>query len=221
MNGSKIDFDIDDFFNADENKDLPSGIAFEYYQGLKNREIWLDTDVDVDLGTLTLIKQILRWNREDFGLPVEKRQPIFLYCFSFGGDLDVCNSIIDVMECSTTPIYTVNVGRCMSAAAYIYIAGHKRYSFEKSYFLFHQGSGSLTGNYSEVDSQMEDYKKKVSALTELMKLYTNYTEQEIKKNIKKEWYVSSKDALENGVCDVIIKNLDELIYTKENKNDNG
>jgi len=212
MNGSKrIDFDINDFLDIDVPKDLPSGASYEYYSGLKNREIWLDTDVDVEAGTLIFIKQIIRWNREDLGKPIEERKPIFLYCFSFGGDLDICNSIIDTIECSNTPVYTVNVGRCMSAAAYIYLAGKKRYAFSKSYFLFHQGSGSLTGNYSEVDSQMEDYKKKVSALTGLMKKYTSYTEKEIQKNIKKEWYVSSQEALGNGVCDKIVENLDELL----------
>jgi ATP-dependent Clp protease protease subunit len=100
----------------------------------------------------------------------------------------------------------------MSAAAYIYIAGHKRFMFDKSYFLFHQGSGSVSGSYSEVDSQMEDYKKKIAALTELMKKYTKYQEKEIAKNIKKEWYVSSKEAVENGVCDKMIESLDELIF---------
>ena len=100
----------------------------------------------------------------------------------------------------------------MSAAAYIYISGHKRFMFPKSYFLFHQGSGSVSGSYSEVDSQMEDYKKKVAALTELMKKYTKYQEKEISKNIKKEWYVSSDEAIKNGVCDKIIESLDELIF---------
>ena len=100
----------------------------------------------------------------------------------------------------------------MSAAAYIYISGHKRFAFAKSYFLFHQGSGSVQGNFEEVDSQMEDYKKKVSALSDLIAEYTNYSKAEIKKNIKKEWYISSKDAIEHGVCDKIIESLEEVIF---------
>ena len=216
MNGSMMASDLDDNgfiqLGIPVPDALPSGNAYEYYKGLENRELWLDTDVDVDAGTLLIIRQIVRWNREDKGKPVEDRTPIILYCFSFGGDLDLCNSIIDVISCSKTPVYTVNAGRCMSAAAYIYIAGHKRLMFGKSYFLFHQGSGAVGGNYAEMDSQMEDYKKKVAALTELMKKYTNYSEKEIAKNIKKEWYVSSDEALKNGVCDRIIEDLDELIF---------
>ena len=204
--------DFDDLFDFDLPKDLPTGIQLEYFNGLKNRELWLDTDVDIEEGTLVLIKQIIRWNREDKDKPIEQRKPIVLYCFSFGGDLDICNSLVDTIKCSKTPIYTVNVGRCMSAAAYIYISGHKRFAFEKSYFLFHQGSGSVQGNFEEVDSQMEDYKKKVSALSDLIAEYTNYSKAEIKKNIKKEWYISSKDAIEHGVCDKIIESLEEVIF---------
>lgn len=193
-------------------KELPSGSFYEYYKGLQNRELWLDSGVTLEEGVLLLIKQIVRWNREDRGKEVSERTPIILYCFSLGGDLDLCNSIIDVITCSKTPVYTVNAGRCMSAAAYIFISGHKRFMFPKSYFLFHQGSGSVSGSYSEVDSQMEDYKKKVAALTELMKKYTKYQEKEISKNIKKEWYVSAEEAIKNGVCDKIIESLDELIF---------
>lgn len=204
---------IEDIFGVETiPNELPSGAAYEYYNDLNNRVLWLDSDVSEEEGTLLLIKQIIRWNREDIGKPEEERRPIIFYCFSFGGDIDICNSIIDVIKASKTPVYTVNAGRSMSAAAYIYITGKKRFCFEHSYFLFHQGQGSLSGNYDEVDSQMEDYKKKVSGLSEHIKKYTNYTESEIKKNIKKEWYVSAKEALEHGVCDKIIESLDELIY---------
>lgn len=206
------DITLEDLFLDDIPKELPAGTFYEYYRGLSNRELWLDSNVDIDEGVLLLVKQIIRWNREDKDKEVSERKPIILYCFSLGGDIDLCNSIIDTISCSKTPVYTVNVGRCMSAAAYIYISGHKRFMFPKSYFLFHQGSGSVSGSYSEVDSQMEDYKKKVAALTELMKKYTKYQEKEISKNIKKEWYVSSDEAIKNGVCDKIIESLDELIF---------
>lgn len=201
-----------DFSSFEDISKCPSGEFYEYFRGLSNRELWLDTDVSLEDCTLLLIKQIIRWNREDLGKEEGERKPIILYCFSFGGDLDICNSLIDVIKASKTPVYTVNVGRCMSAAAYIYIAGHMRFCFEKSYFLFHQGGGAVGGNYSEMDSQMEDYKKKVAALVELMKKYTGYSEAEIKKNIKKEWYVSSEEAVKNGVSDKIIESLDEIIF---------
>lgn len=205
-----IDLDFESSDNLPDS--LPTGMSYEYYKGLKNRELWLDTDVDLDEGTLLIVKQIVRWNREDKNIPVNKRKPILIYCFSFGGDLDLCNAIIDCIRASKTPVYGVNVGRCMSAAAYIYIACHKRFSFKHSYFLFHQGSGVLGGTASEMKSQFENYEKQVSELSELMRTYTKYSDEEIDKNIKTEWYVKTDEALNNGVCDKTVKDLDELIF---------
>lgn len=203
---------IDDIFNFDIPQELPTGNSYEYFLGLKNREIWIDTNIEVDEGITSVIKQIIRWNREDLGKSVKIRKPIIIYCFSFGGELDLCNAIIDTIRASKTPVYCVNAGRCMSAAAYIYISGHKRFTFKHSNFLFHQGSGSLDGNYAEISSQMEDYKKKVENLTDLMRKYTKYSEEEINKNITTEWYVSSEEALNNGVCDKIIDNIEEILF---------
>ena len=190
---------------------VPKGSTYEYYLGLLDRQIWLDTDVDLDEGTLSIVKQIIRWNREDKRIPVKERKPIILYCFSFGGDLDLCNSIIDAIRLSKTPVYTVNVGRCMSAGAYIFIAGHKRFIFPHSYFLFHQGSNTVGGTASEMKAQMENYNKQVEDLSELMRTYTKYDDEKIKSNITSEWFVRAKEALENGVCDKMITSLDEIL----------
>ena len=191
---------------------LPSGLSFEYYHGLKNRELWLDTDVELEEGVLAISRQIIRWNREDKDLPVSKRRPIVLYCFSYGGDLDVCNSIIDLIKTSKTPVFGVNVGRCMSAAAYIFICCHKRFAFPHSYFLFHQGSGVVGGTASEMKSQMDNYQRQVNELTTLMSENTKYSAEEIKKSITTEWYVNSNEAIANGVCDKVVTSLDELIF---------
>lgn len=183
----------------------------EYRNALTNREIWIDTDVSTSNFTLNVVRQIINWNREDKDLPKAKRRPIILYTFSFGGDLDICNAIIDAISCSTTPVYTVNVGRSFSAAAYIYIAGHKRFMTPNAYFLFHQGSATISGSAEEIKKQTELYNEQVAELSEKMKKYTKYPEEEIAQKIKEEWYVRANEAIENGVADKIIKNLDEII----------
>jgi len=37
--------------------------------------------------------------------------------------------------------------------------------------------------------------------------HTNYTEEEIDKNIVGEWYVRAAEAIEKGVCDKMIENI--------------
>jgi ATP-dependent Clp protease, protease subunit len=192
---------------------LPSPDLIEYYKGIDNREIWIEDDVTEY--TLDIVKKILGWNREDKNLEPSKRKPIKIFFFSNGGDLDVNNSIIDTIKLSLTPIWGINVGRCMSAAAFIYLSCHKRFMMEKSYFLFHQGSGAFSGTFSEVCAQIEDYQTQVEALTAFMLEHTTYQEEELSEKIVGEWFVRKEEALKNGVCDKILDSLDELWEIEE------
>lgn len=41
--------------------------------------------------------------------------------------------------------------------------------------------------------------------------HTKYTKEEIENNITGEWYIRAEEALEKGVCDGIVTDLDELL----------
>lgn len=192
-----------------ENLNLPDPELKTYYENLEDRKLWIDQEISEY--SLEYIRNILNWNKEDKGIPIAERKPIQLFFFSPGGDLDVNYSLIDVISMSVTPIIGVNMGRCCSAAAYIYLSCHHRYMLPHSYFVFHQGSGQLSGTYNEIYSQMEDYQQQVSELSNLMKSCTKYTKEEIENSICTEWYVRADEALEKGVCEKIIKNIEDVM----------
>ena len=55
------DFERDDMDFFDINlqpmpESVPTGSTYEYYIGLLDRQIWLDTNVDLDEGTLSIVK---------------------------------------------------------------------------------------------------------------------------------------------------------------------
>lgn len=203
---------LDELFMECPSSDLSSMKIEEYKNSLSNREIWIDTDICDDNFTMNIVRQIINWNREDMDLPEDKRRPIVLYLFCFGGDIDICNSIIDVIRASKTPVYSVNAGRSLSAAAYIFIACHKRFILPQSYFLFHEGSATISGSAEEIKKQTENYNEKIKELTSKMKKYTKYSDEEIERDIKQEWYVRANEAIEKGVADKIIESLDEIIF---------
>ena len=80
-----------------------------------------------------------------------------------------------------------------------------------SYFLFHQGSGQLSGTFAEIYAQMEDYQAQVEELASFMAKHTLYTEEEIAEKIVNEWYIRKDEAIEKGVCQKVIDNIDELV----------
>ena len=190
------------------NYSLPDPALLGYYKDLKERIIWIDDEVNEC--TLDIIKFITSCNIEDRKKSPKKRTPIKLMIFSPGGDLDVNNAIINAIEASKTPIYGINVGRCCSAAAYIYLACHKRFMMKDSYFLYHTGSGQLGGTYDQVVAQMLEYKTKIENLINYMSSHTNYTPEEIDQNIGGEWYIFKEEAIEKGVAHKVINSLDEI-----------
>lgn len=193
-----------------ENLKLPDPDLITYYKNLDNRILWIDSEIDSQ--TLEFAKNILDWNREDKGKTQEERKPIKLLFYSYGGDLDVNQSIIDVIKLSQTPVYGYNMGVACSAGCYIYLACHKKFMMPNAYFLMHQGSANnISGTFAEVLSYVQDYTAKMDALMEYVKEHTNIPDDIFKENIMKEWYIYSDEAVEYGLCDKIITSLDEII----------
>lgn len=180
-----------------------------YYEDLEDRVYQLVGEVDE--GLLDFSRHVIRWNREDKDKLVEERKPIKLFFFSPGGSLDINYSVIDIIRLSKTPIIGINMGVCCSAAAYIYLACHKRYMLPHSYFVFHQGSSQMSGTYGEVVAIMTDYQNQVAELSSFMEERTTYSIEEITDNIVTEWYVREEEALEKGVCHEVIEDIGVLL----------
>lgn len=80
-----------------------------YLKDLKQRKLFLSEDVN-QYSVGDIVKNILQYNREDYGVPSEGRKPILLYVSSNGGEVDAGFELIDAIRCSKTPVYTINLG---------------------------------------------------------------------------------------------------------------
>lgn len=99
----------------------------EYFRwvDIKNRRLVLDVGVD-QLSVSDVVGHIIRYNRADKGIPIEERKPIILYIVSPGGDVLSGFELVDIIEQSKTPVYTVNFGYQYSMALPIGLAGKKK-----------------------------------------------------------------------------------------------
>ena len=202
-----------------ENLQLPSPELLMYYKNLNNRVIWLDTEVDAMW--LEYERQIIEWNREDKGIPVEQRKPIKLMFFSYGGQIDINYSFIDLIQKSKTPIWGVNMGQACSAACFIFIACHKRFAMPRSSFLIHQGGvdGGFSGTYEQVVAAIMEYQRQMDELGKHLIEYTKITQEILDERFASEWYLTALDAVELGVADKIIEDIDEIMDIVEQKED--
>ena len=173
------------------------------------RKIWLDDDIGYNV--IEIQRLIMRWNIADKGVAPEMRKPIWLYIMSYGGDLDYMWSLIDTIEMSRTPVYTVNVGVAASAASLIFLAGHKRYMLPKSNLIIHEGSAQLAGDAIKVMDQSESYKQQLTQMKDYILERTEIPRNQLMRKRSNDWFVDAKYCLENKACDAIVTTLDEII----------
>ena len=169
-----------------------------------NREIYIG---DVDDSASDNIEAIIRfWNRvdEELNIPVEERIPIKIYIDSWGGEMVACYTIINAIELSKTPVWTINIGAAYSAGFFIFITGHKRLSYKLASFLYHEGANTVRGDAHKFRSHADFYKKQLEQLKVHVLKYTKLSEADYSQILKDDYWLTAEEALEKGIVDEII-----------------
>lgn len=190
------------------NLQLPSPELRNYYRDLDNRILYIDEQIDENL--LELSKEIIRWNKEDKDIPVEQRVPIKICIDTLGGNVSVTWSFIKLIEISKTPVWTINLCCAYSAGADILAAGHKRYAMPGSSVLIHSGSCYYGGTQEQAESMKKFGDKLVKKVTDFFLAHTNVDPKVFKKRAPYDWYLDENDALEQGIIDEVVSDIDEL-----------
>ena len=200
---------IDALFGSDANLQLADPSLVQYYHDLANRSIWIDGEINVS--TLDIVSKIIRWNREDKGKPIDVRKPIKLFFLSPGGDLEIEEAVVSTIRLSQTPVWGIAMGMVASAASLIYLSCHKRFALPNAYLIIHQGSAQMGGNYDQMVAAMKDYEEQIERMTKFYIENTDYTEDEIRTNIKTDWYVRGEELLQRKLITNWVSTIDELL----------
>lgn len=180
-----------------------------YYILENERIIYLDAEVDFTI--MPLQRMFVRWNLEDKGLPKEQRKPIKLYINSAGGMLYYMWPLIDTIEASVTPVYTINMFCAASAAGLIYLSGHKRFMMKNARIIIHEGQNEIGGDAVKVLDAAESYNKVLKKMREFVESHTKIPKNLILKKRNNDWELDAKYCLDNGACDKIIETLDDVL----------
>jgi len=200
---------IDEAINDPTNMALPDPSVVTYFKDFSQRRIWLNLNVSENV--FEFVRNIIQWNTDDKEIPAEERKPIWLYIFNYGGSADLMWMLTDVIAQSITPIYTVNMGQCASAAALIFMSGHKRFMMPSSTVLIHEGSGQIEGDAVKVLDQAASYKAMVKRMHNYILAHTGIPPATLNKKRNNDWELDSETCLKYGVCDCIINSLNDII----------
>lgn len=192
-----IDIDFDVFMQSCGLDDL------FYLKDAKLRKFYLNYGIDQD-GIHDIVRHILQINAEDKEVPLEKRQPILLYVVSNGGEVDSGFELIDAIEASNTPVYTINLGYQYSMGFLIGLAGHKRFATKNAKFLMHDGSNFVWNSGAKAQDQM-DFNRRVEArIRDYVISHSKVSPEEYDSKLRVEWYLFADEAKEKGFTDFII-----------------
>lgn len=162
---------------------------------------------DVLPETADAIEHVIRiYNVMDKDLPIEERKPIKLFINSNGGSAIGCLEIIDAINLSKTPVYTINIGLAASAGLDIFITGKKRFCYPNATFLFHEGSTSLSSiDAGKFRNYSDWYDRLLKRTKDNLIKNTKVTPELYKEKQNDDWWFFAEEAIEYGFCDEILE----------------
>ena len=178
--------------NGEKNYDLFSRL-------LKDRIIFLDGEINEYTADI-IVAQILYLESEN------PDKDISIYINSPGGVVTAGLAIYDTMKYVKCDIQTICMGQAASMAAIILAGGTKgkRYALPSSRVMIHQPRGGVEGQESDISILTKEIIRLKKLSIQYLANDTNKSEEEISKDIERDYYMSANDALEYGIVDHIM-----------------
>ena len=128
---------------------------------------------------------------------------------SFGGCASSSFAMVDIIEQSEKPVYTIINGAAYSGGALISVAGHKgcRYITPNSSFLVHEGFSIIGGKQTHINATNKFNNKQNKQVLQYMSKkcgkHKKYFQNILKKNKNVDLYYTAKQAKKLGAVDHI------------------
>lgn len=174
--------------------------AYDIYSRLlKDRIILLGSSIDDHVASL-ICAQLLFLESED------PEKEIYMYINSPGGVVTAGMAIYDTMQYIAPPVATLCMGQAASMAALLLCAGEKgkRYALPHSRILIHQPLGGAQGQATDIGIQAREILRMREELNGILAGHTGQSMERIEKDTERDYFMTSKEALEYGIIDTIM-----------------
>ena len=180
--------------------------AYDIYSRLlRERIVFLAGPIDDHTANI-VIAQLLFLQMDD------GKKDINLYINSPGGSVTSGLAIYDTMQFLTCDVNTYCIGMAASMGAVLLAAGTKgkRYALPNSDIMIHQVSGGAQGTASDVERTVEFMFKLKKRLIHLLAVHTGKSDEQVKHDSDRDYYMSAEEAKAYGLVDEVVKSRKEL-----------
>lgn len=174
--------------------------AYDIYSRLlRERIVFLGTPID-DFVSSLIIAQLLFLEAED------PDKDIYLYINSPGGYITSGLAIFDTMNYIKPDIATICMGQASSMGALILAGGakKKRSALPNSRIMIHQPAGGTEGQATDIKIQADEIIRLKTKLNRILAKNTGQRISKIEKDTDRNYFMSSKEAVEYGIIDSIL-----------------
>jgi len=167
---------------------------------LMDRIVFLGTPIDDNVANI-IIAQLLFLQAEDAD------KDIYLYINSPGGSVYAGLAIYDTMQYMTAPVNTMCMGMAASMGALLLATGApgKRSALPNSRIMIHQPSGGGQGTAADIEIAAKEILYARARLNEIMAKHTGQTVDQVNKDMERDRFFTSEQAVEYGLIDRILE----------------
>ena len=173
--------------------------SYDIYSRLLNdRIVFVTGEVEDHMANL-VVAQLLYLEA------VDPAKDIFLYINSPGGSITAGMAIYDTMQYIKCDVSTICVGMAASMGAFLLAAGAKgkRKALPNAEVLIHQPSGGARGQATDIAIHAEHIIKTKKKMNELLAKMTGQPVDRISKDVERDYFMSSQEALDYGLIDEV------------------
>jgi ATP-dependent Clp protease protease subunit len=138
--------------------------------------------------------------------------PIKILINTQGGHVESGDTIHDMIKFVKPKIIMIGTGWVASAGIIIYLAADKkkRYSLPNTRYLLHQPSGEMIGVASDLEIETNEITKMRKRLNQIISDATGQPLKKIEKDTDRNFWLSTKEAVDYGIVTHIISNMKEI-----------
>ena len=170
-----------------------------YSRLLKERIIFLGEEVN-DVSASLVVAQLLFLESEDPG------KDIHLYINSPGGSVSAGFAIYDTMNYIKCDVSTICIGMAASMGAFLLSGGAKgkRFALPNAEIMIHQPMGGMQGQAKDMEIAALHIQKLKERLYSILSENTRQSNETLRRDCDRDYYMDAKEALSYGLIDAII-----------------
>ena len=174
--------------------------AYDIYSRLlKERIVFLVGTVNDSVASL-ITAQLLYLESEN------PKKEISFYINSHGGLVTSGLGIYDTMQYIKPPVSTLCIGQASSMGSFLLAAGEKgkRLSLPNSRIMVHQPSAGFQGQATDIEIHAKEILDLKKRLNKIYSKHTKKSEDEIKKALERDKFMSPAEAKDFGLIDEVV-----------------